>query len=46
MQQALEIQQSLLPSEKPEFPGFDISAISIAAELVGGDFLRLLATRQ
>ena len=38
MHQALEIQQSLLPSEKPQFPGYDISAISIAAELVGGDF--------
>jgi serine phosphatase RsbU (regulator of sigma subunit) len=37
MIQAVHIQQSLLPSTKPEFPGFDIAGKSWPAELVGGD---------
>ena len=37
MQQAVHIQQSLLPASVPEFPGFDIAGKSIPAELVGGD---------
>jgi sigma-B regulation protein RsbU (phosphoserine phosphatase) len=41
MQQTLEIQQGLLPQERPEFAGYDISAVSLAAELVGGDFFDL-----
>jgi sigma-B regulation protein RsbU (phosphoserine phosphatase) len=38
VQQAAEIQQSLLVDEPPEFAGFDIACRSIAAEEVGGDF--------
>ncbi len=37
LQQACIIQQSLLPSHMPDFEGFDIAAISIPAEEVGGD---------
>jgi len=37
MKQAFIIQQSLLPSRMPDFEGFDIAAISIPAEEVGGD---------
>jgi sigma-B regulation protein RsbU (phosphoserine phosphatase) len=37
MQQAAQIQQSLLPAAPPEFSGFDIAGKSIPAELVGGD---------
>ena len=38
VQQAAEIQQSLLVDEPPEFPGFEIACRSLAAEEVGGDF--------
>jgi sigma-B regulation protein RsbU (phosphoserine phosphatase) len=38
MQQAAEIQQSLLVEDPPDFPGFDIAARSEATEEVGGDF--------
>lgn len=37
MQQAVHIQQSLLPASLPEFADFDFAAKSIPAELVGGD---------
>jgi len=37
MEQAVHIQQSLLPAAPPEISGFDISGKSIPAELVGGD---------
>jgi len=37
MKQAQIIQQSLLPAHMPEFEGFDIAAVSIPAEEVGGD---------
>jgi sigma-B regulation protein RsbU (phosphoserine phosphatase) len=37
IQQAVHIQQSLLPQIDPDIPGFDIHGRSIAAELVGGD---------
>lgn len=37
MQQAAQIQQSLLPASPPEFSGFDVAGKSIPAELVGGD---------
>ena len=37
MKQAQIIQQSLLPAQMPEFDGFDIAAVSIPAEEVGGD---------
>jgi sigma-B regulation protein RsbU (phosphoserine phosphatase) len=40
--QAAEIQQSLLPTEFPDLPGFDIAARSIPAETVGGDFYDFL----
>lgn len=38
MEQAAEIQRSLLPSGVPTFPGFEFAARSIPAESVGGDF--------
>jgi sigma-B regulation protein RsbU (phosphoserine phosphatase) len=38
VQQAAEIQQSLLVEEAPAFPGYDIACRSIPAEEVGGDF--------
>jgi sigma-B regulation protein RsbU (phosphoserine phosphatase) len=38
VQQAAEIQQSLLVEEPPDFPGFEIACRSLAAEEVGGDF--------
>jgi hypothetical protein len=37
MQQAVQIQQSLLPAAPPEFLGYDIAGKSIPAEFVGGD---------
>jgi sigma-B regulation protein RsbU (phosphoserine phosphatase) len=37
LEEANEIQKSLLPKENPEFEGFDIAGRSVAAELVGGD---------
>jgi sigma-B regulation protein RsbU (phosphoserine phosphatase) len=38
MQQAAEIQQSLLVEDPPDFPGFEIACRSEATEEVGGDF--------
>jgi len=38
LEQAAEIQRSLLPSRPPVFPGFDIAARTQPAEAVGGDF--------
>jgi len=38
MKEAHEIQGSLLPRFDIEFPGYDIAAVSIPAESVGGDF--------
>jgi len=38
VQQAAEIQQSLLMEEAPDFPGYEIACRSIPAEEVGGDF--------
>ncbi|MFH1196783.1 MAG: PP2C family protein-serine/threonine phosphatase [bacterium] len=37
LEQAIQIQQSLLPTAEPEVPGYEIYAKSEAAELVGGD---------
>ncbi len=37
MRQAKAIQQSLLPRRLPEVPGFDLGAISLPADEVGGD---------
>ncbi len=37
MEQAVYIQQSLLPSILPKMPGYEIAGRSIPAELVGGD---------
>lgn len=37
MEQAVYIQQSLLPSILPKIPGYEIAGRSIPAELVGGD---------
>ena len=38
MQQAAEIQASLLMDEPPDFAGFEIACRSVATEEVGGDF--------
>jgi sigma-B regulation protein RsbU (phosphoserine phosphatase) len=38
LEQAAQIQQSLLLDEPPPFAGFDIACRSVAAEEVGGDF--------
>jgi sigma-B regulation protein RsbU (phosphoserine phosphatase) len=38
VQQAAEIQQSLLDEDAPDFPGYDIACRSVPAEEVGGDF--------
>jgi Stage II sporulation protein E (SpoIIE) len=38
LEQAMEIQQSLLLEEPPEFPGFSLACRSVPAEEVGGDF--------
>jgi sigma-B regulation protein RsbU (phosphoserine phosphatase) len=37
LRQARQIQMSLLPRQLPELPGFEIAAVSIPAEEVGGD---------
>jgi len=37
LRQAQQIQQSLLPRRLPELPGFDLAALSIPADEVGGD---------
>lgn len=38
MQQAVQIQQSLLPQINPQIEGYQIASHSMPAELVGGDF--------
>jgi len=38
IEQAAEIQRSLLPAKPPEYPGFDLAARTKPAEAVGGDF--------
>ncbi len=40
--QASEIQQSLLPSEAPLLPGFDMSGYNLACRTVGGDYYDFL----
>jgi len=42
MEQAAEIQHSLLPEATPVYPGFTIAARSEPADLVGGDFYDFL----
>jgi len=37
LEEADEIQRSLLPKEDPHFDGFDIAGRSVAADVVGGD---------
>ena len=37
MRQAGIIQQSLLPEHLPQLPGFELGAVSVPAEVVGGD---------
>lgn len=37
LEQAEQIQRSLLPGENPTFPGYEIAGRSLPAELVGGD---------
>ncbi|MFZ5803698.1 MAG: PP2C family protein-serine/threonine phosphatase [Acidobacteriota bacterium] len=38
LQDALRIQNSILPKRVPEYPGFDLAGDSRPAEVVGGDF--------
>lgn len=38
IEEAAQIQQSLLPKSDPKFPGYDIAGKSIPAVIVGGDF--------
>jgi sigma-B regulation protein RsbU (phosphoserine phosphatase) len=38
LQQAVEIQKSLLPHKTPSYEGYEVYGKSIPAELVGGDF--------
>jgi sigma-B regulation protein RsbU (phosphoserine phosphatase) len=42
LQEAAEIQKSLLPRHAPEFPGFELAARSEPAEVVGGDWFDFL----
>ncbi|MCB9466037.1 MAG: SpoIIE family protein phosphatase [Candidatus Eisenbacteria bacterium] len=42
LEQAFEIQRSLLPSKVPVLPGFEFAAFSSPAERVGGDFYDFL----
>ncbi len=44
IEQAAEIQQSLLPQVPPVLPGYSIAARSIPAERVGGDFYDFLVS--
>ena len=44
LEQAAEIQRSLLPANPPPFPGFSLAARSIPAARVGGDFYDFLPT--
>ncbi|MFN8176690.1 MAG: SpoIIE family protein phosphatase [bacterium] len=44
LDQAAEIQRSLLPASPPPFPGFSIAARSIPAARVGGDFYDFIIT--
>jgi hypothetical protein len=37
IREAMEVQRSCLPSRPPQFPGYDIAALSVPAEDVGGD---------
>lgn len=43
LEDARQIQQSLLPKEPPQIEGFDIAATSIPAREVGGDFYDYLS---
>lgn len=38
LQVAREIQKSFLPAKMPKYPGFDMDAINISSEQVGGDY--------
>lgn len=42
LQQAREIQQSLLPKEIPQIPGFEIEAAWEPARIVGGDYFDVI----
>lgn len=42
LNEAAEIQRSLLPAGAPSFPGFDLAAHSLPAEQVGGDWFDFL----
>jgi len=45
LKRAEQIQRSLLPAKSPEVEGYDIHALSLAAEVVGGDFYEYFQLR-
>jgi serine phosphatase RsbU (regulator of sigma subunit)/pSer/pThr/pTyr-binding forkhead associated (FHA) protein len=45
LQQASEIQQSLLPAEAPECPGYDVAGYNLPCQAVGGDYYDFLNYR-
>jgi serine phosphatase RsbU (regulator of sigma subunit) len=42
LNQASEIQQTLLPSEAPPFPGFELAGLNLCCRTVGGDYYDFL----
>ncbi|MCK5148391.1 serine/threonine-protein phosphatase [bacterium] len=45
LKRAEQIQRSLLPANPPKVEGYDIHALSLAAEVVGGDFYEFFQLR-
>jgi phosphoserine phosphatase RsbU/P len=45
LQQASEIQQSLLPAQAPERPGYDVAGYNLPCQAVGGDYYDFLNYR-
>ncbi len=43
---AAQIQQDLLPKTPPGLPGYDIAAISLPAQMVGGDYYDFIYVRE
>jgi len=43
---AAQIQQDLLPKTPPGLPGYDIAAVSLPAQLVGGDYYDFIFVRE
>jgi len=43
---AYQIQKDLLPKSKPDVPGYDIAALSIPAQMVGGDYFDFIQVEE